>query len=55
MEAGHPDLWHKFVGLDGAVVGIDRYGLSAPGDLAMEACGITAAAVVTATKRVMGL
>lgn len=55
VEAGHPDLWHKFVGLDGAVVGIDRYGLSAPGDLAMEACGITAAAVVTATKRVMGL
>ena len=54
VEAGHPDLWHKFVGLDGAVVGIDRYGLSAPGDQALEVCGITSAAVVTATKQVIG-
>ena len=23
VEAGHPDSWYKFVGLDGAVVGID--------------------------------
>ena len=53
VEAGHPDLWHKFVGLDGAVVGIDRYGLSAPGDQALEVCGITPAAVLAATKRVM--
>ena len=31
VEAAHPDYWRRFVGLDGAVVGIDRYGLSAPG------------------------
>jgi transketolase len=31
VEAGHPDYWYKFVGLDGAVVGIDRFGMSAPG------------------------
>ena len=54
VEAGHPGLWHKFVGLDGVVVGIDRYGLSAPGDQALEVCGITSAAVVTATKQVIG-
>ena len=53
VEAGHPDLWHKFVGLDGAVVGIDRYGLSAPGEQALEVCGITSAAVVAATKQVI--
>jgi transketolase len=31
IEAGAPDLWRKYVGLDGAVIGIDRYGESAPG------------------------
>jgi len=34
VEAGVPDFWRKYVGLDGAVVGIDRFGASAPaGDL----------------------
>jgi len=37
------------------VVGIDRYGLSAPGDQALEVCGITSAAVVAATKQVIGV
>jgi transketolase len=31
VEAGAPDLWRKYVGLDGAVIGIDSYGESAPG------------------------
>ena len=53
VEAGQPDLWYKFVGLDGAVVGIDRFGVSAPGEQAMEVCGITVDAVVAATKRVV--
>ena len=30
VEAGIPDLWHKYVGRTGAVVGIDRFGESAP-------------------------
>jgi transketolase len=30
VEAGHPDLWWKYVGSNGAVVGIDRFGESAP-------------------------
>jgi transketolase len=30
VEAGHPDLWHKYVGRDGAVIGIARFGESAP-------------------------
>jgi transketolase len=34
VEAGVGDYWRKYVGLDGAVVGIDRFGESAPaGDL----------------------
>ena len=54
VEAGHPDSWFKFVGLDGAVVGIDRFGLSAPGPEAMAELGITVDAVVAATKSVVG-
>ncbi len=48
VEAAHPDYWRKFVGLDGAVVGIDRFGLSAPGPAAMEALGMTVDNVVAA-------
>ena len=48
IEAGVTSLWHQFVGLDGAVVGIDRFGLSAPGAQVMEKLGMTAASVVQA-------
>lgn len=41
IEAGVSGLWHKYVGLDGKVVGIDRFGLSAPGNIAMKELGIT--------------
>ncbi len=33
IEAGHPDGWYKYVGLDGAVVGLARFGESAPAGL----------------------
>jgi transketolase len=50
IEAGVPDLWSKYVGLDGKVIGISRFGLSAPGGKVMEVLGITPAAVVEAVK-----
>ncbi len=50
IEAGVPDTWFEFVGLDGKVVGICRFGLSAPGGTAMKELGITAASVVEAAK-----
>jgi transketolase len=50
IEAGVTALWHKYVGLDGKVVGIDRFGLSAPGNIAMKELGITTEAVVAAAK-----
>jgi len=31
VEAGVSDFWRKYVGLEGAVLGIDRFGESAPG------------------------
>ena len=50
IEAGVSDLWWKYVGLDGRVIGIDRFGISAPGGKVMEVLGITAQAVVDAAK-----
>ena len=50
IEAGVSGLWYKYVGLDGKVVGIDRFGISAPGGIAMKELGITTEAVVAAAK-----
>ncbi len=50
VEAGVTGLWAKYVGLDGRVVGIDRFGLSAPGPVAMRELGITTEAVVAAAR-----
>jgi transketolase len=50
IEAGVSTLWYKYVGLDGKVIGIDRFGLSAPGNKVMEVLGITAASVLEAAK-----
>merc|ERR1719247_519259 len=35
MEAGVSTMWYKYVGLDGKVIGVDRFGFSAPGDIVM--------------------
>ncbi len=53
VEAGVPDFWRKYVGLDGAVVGIERFGESAPGGVLYEHFGITADAVVAAVERTL--
>jgi transketolase len=50
IEAGVPDLWRKYVGLDGKVVGISRFGLSAPAPEAFEVLGITAANLVATAR-----
>jgi transketolase len=50
IEAGSTAYWYKWVGLEGAVVGIDRYGESAPGSAIFEALGMTAAAVINVVK-----
>ncbi len=53
VEAGVTDYWRKYVGLDGAVVGIDRFGESAPAKQLYEYFGITAQAVAAAVKSVL--
>ena len=48
IEAGVTGLWWKYVGTDGRVIGIDRFGLSAPGNIVFKELGITAEAVAQA-------
>jgi len=53
VEAGVTDFWRKYVGLDGAVVGIDRFGESAPAGELFKHFGFTADKVVEAAKSVI--
>ncbi len=54
VEAGVTDFWRKYVGLEGAVVGIDRFGESAPGPELFKFFGFTAENVAAAVKSVVG-
>ena len=53
VEAGVTDTWRKYIGLEGAVVGIDRYGESAPGAELFEYFGFTVENVVKAVRSVL--
>ena len=53
VEAGVTDGWYKYVGLNGKVVGLDRFGESAPAEELFEFFGITTANVVAAVKSVL--
>jgi len=52
IEAGVTGLWRKYVGLDGRVVGIDRFGLSAPSQVLFKELGVTAEALATAARSI---
>ncbi len=53
VEAGVTDFWRKYVGLEGAVIGIDCYGESAPAGELYKYFGITSEAVAAAVKQVL--
>lgn len=53
VEAGVSDGWRKYVGLEGAVVGLDRFGESAPGGELFKHFGFTAENVAAVVKRVL--
>jgi len=50
IEAGVSGLWWKYVGCEGKVIGIDRFGISAPGDTVMQELSMTPDAVIAAAK-----
>ncbi len=51
VEASQPDFWHKYVGRDGIVVGVDSFGESAPAGALYKHFGITAEHVADAVRR----
>jgi len=53
VEAGVPDGWYKYVGRGGLVIGIDRFGESAPADAVYRELGVTAERVAAAVRRLL--
>jgi transketolase len=53
VEAGVTDFWYKYVGFEGAVVGIDTFGESAPASVLFKHFGFTTEHVVAAVKSVL--
>lgn len=53
VEAAADFGWHRYVGLDGAVIGIDRFGASAPADTLFENYGFTVENVVKTVKNII--
>ena len=46
IEAAHPDYWYQFVGCEGQVIGIDRFGTSAPWQMVYREYGFTVENIV---------
>jgi transketolase len=54
VEAGASQGWHRYVGGGGDVLGVDRFGASAPGDIVMREFGFTAENVCKRALAVLG-
>jgi transketolase len=54
LEAGVSDYWRKYVGLDGAVIGVDRFGESAPAADLFKLFGFTVDNVVAQARSLLG-
>ena len=54
IEAAHPMSWYRWIGANGRVIGIERYGASAPYERIYKEFGITTEAVVAAARQVVG-
>ena len=50
IEAASPFGWERFVGLDGAIIGVNRFGASAPGPTVMKEYGFTVEHVIEVAK-----
>jgi transketolase len=53
VEMAHPMPWFKYVGSEGMVFGIDRFGASAPGDVVVEKFGFTVDNVLSVAKELL--
>jgi transketolase len=53
MEAGAAFGWERYVGRDGVIIGVDRFGASAPGSTVMREYGFTPERVVAAVRQLL--
>jgi transketolase len=53
LEAGATLGWYKYLGHNGIALGLDRFGASAPGKIALDKLGINQGAVVAAAKKLV--
>ncbi len=53
IEAGYPDLWYKYVGLKGRVIGMERFGESAPANQLFETFGFTVENIVSVANEIL--
>ena len=53
IEASATHGWHKYVGLEGQVIGIDRFGASAPGPTNLKNFGFTSENILTKTRSLL--
>jgi transketolase len=54
VEMAHPMPWYRYVGLEGRVLGIDRFGASAPGDVVVREYGFTVEHVLEEARALLG-
>ena len=54
IEAGAPQGWWKYVGQDGDVIGLERFGASAPGKIVLKELGFSAENVAARAKKLLG-
>jgi len=55
IEAAHSDFWYKYVGFDGAMVGMTTFGESAPGGALLEHFGFSVDNVVATAEKVFAV
>ena len=54
VEAGITQGWERYVGLEGEMIGIDRFGASAPGAVVADQLGLNISSIQAAVDRLLG-
>jgi transketolase len=55
IEAAAPFGWERYVGFEGAIIGVADFGASAPGSVVMREFGFTPEHVVETAKKLLGM
>jgi transketolase len=53
IEAATSDFWYKYVGFDGRIIGMETFGISAPGKIIFEHFGFTVSNIINTAKAML--